>query len=356
MNEELKRLGPSKAYYGIGVAVAVAGVVAAVLTMVLGLLSMDDDAIRFTVPGRNEYYLEAGNYTVFHEYRSELGGEFYNTMNADISGLRMSVYAYDLEDYIEIKQPMGSSTYSIGNRQGYSIWSFEMEEDSQVIIESAYLEGEGPKAVLSVQNGFGGGIIKTVLFFILFLFGGLGAAGLIIALVSSKRSKAIYEYKQALRKKEAQEAQEKNKSRLWQQFVDNRAIDETKYDSWSFGSNEEIADQLADLVLQGKKSATASLYRLYEIEKETIPRAGEYSVILDGSERERCIIQTTNVKLMAFEEVEASFASKEGEGDLSLSYWKSVHREAFSEELKPYGIPFDEKMLVVLEEFKVVYK
>ncbi len=356
MSDQRKKLGPSKVYYGIAVVFAVAGIVMAILTMVIGLLKINDHSLRLIVPASNEFFLEAGNYTVFHEYKSEIDGKFYQTLNADISELRMSVYDYELEEYIEIKQPTASSTYTMGNREGYSIWAFSLEEDAHVMVDIWYLNNEGPDAVLSIQNGFGSGLVRIILFFMIFLFGGLGGGGLIIAMVSSKRSKALHEYRRELKEKESEEAIKNSQSRLWQQFVDNRAIDETKFDRWSFGSSKEVADELVDLVLQEKKRATTSLYRLYEIEKETIPRAGEYSVILDGSGRERCIIQTSNVKLMAFEEVDGVFAEKEGEGDLSLDYWRRVHRQAFSEELKAYGIPFNDKMLVVLEEFKLVYK
>ena len=47
-------------------------------------------------------------------------------------------------------------------------------------------------------------------------------------------------------------------------------------------------------------------------------------------------------------------ASKEGEGDRSLEYWRTVHRRFFTEELQEPGLPFDEKLELVCEEFEVV--
>lgn len=49
-------------------------------------------------------------------------------------------------------------------------------------------------------------------------------------------------------------------------------------------------------------------------------------------------------------------AQKEGEGDLSLGYWRRVHEIYFSNECKRLGKHFTDKMLVVFEEFEVIYQ
>ena len=41
-------------------------------------------------------------------------------------------------------------------------------------------------------------------------------------------------------------------------------------DAWAFGA---MADELADLVLRGEKTATASAYELYKLENEPLPQA-----------------------------------------------------------------------------------
>ena len=47
--------------------------------------------------------------------------------------------------------------------------------------------------------------------------------------------------------------------------------------------------------------------------------------------------------------------AREGEGDLSLSYWRKVHREVFCEMLAEAGLPFQPAMPVLCEEFEKVY-
>ena len=124
------------------------------------------------------------------------------------------------------------------------------------------------------------------------------------------------------------------------------------YQAWAFGG---APDKLARLVLQGVKTATCSALALYEHENEAIPKAGDYSVILDSDEQAVCIIRTTKVYIAAFDQVSERHAYLEGEGDRSLEYWRQVHEEFFTEELKTIQQNFDAKMELVCEEFEVVF-
>ena len=125
------------------------------------------------------------------------------------------------------------------------------------------------------------------------------------------------------------------------------------YEAWSFG---EAPDKLADLVLQGIKTATCSAYDLYQINTEPLPQAGDYSVILNSSEEAVCIIKTIKVYVTEFKNVSEEHAFKEGEGDRSLEYWRKVHESFLTNELASVHKEFDENTKVVCEEFEVVYK
>ncbi len=124
-----------------------------------------------------------------------------------------------------------------------------------------------------------------------------------------------------------------------------------EFDAWSFGDD---ADALAELVKTGKKTATSSAHIFYELEDEDLPEVGETSIILDSNEDAVCIIRTTKVQVVPFDKVSSEHAAKEGEGDCSLEYWRQVHRDFFTEELQEINKEFDEKMLIVCEEFEVV--
>lgn len=128
-----------------------------------------------------------------------------------------------------------------------------------------------------------------------------------------------------------------------------------KYSAWYFCDNEQDANELADLVVEGTKRATASLYLGYNSADE-IPRVGELSIIINWYGVAQCIIETTNIEIVPFKDVTEEFAATEGEGDKSLDYWKRAHWSYFSREMKNIGKTPSEDMLVVCEEFKVVYK
>ena len=125
-----------------------------------------------------------------------------------------------------------------------------------------------------------------------------------------------------------------------------------EYDAWAFG---ETADKLAALVREGIKTSTCSAYDLYEAEGEDLPQAGDTSVILDSADEAVCIIRTTRVYVVPFDEVTAEHAFREGEGDRSLAYWREVHESFLKEELSSIGRTFDGSTRVVCEEFEVVY-
>ena len=124
------------------------------------------------------------------------------------------------------------------------------------------------------------------------------------------------------------------------------------YEAWAYGDDP---DALAELTRTGVKTATASAGPLYELEGEPLPEAGEYSVILDSRDEAVCVIRTTRVYTVPFNQVSAEQAYREGEGDRSPVYWRRVHEDFFRAELAEAGLVFTPDMPVVCEEFEMVY-
>ena len=108
-------------------------------------------------------------------------------------------------------------------------------------------------------------------------------------------------------------------------------------DAWAFGVE---ADLLADLVLRGEKTATASAYDLYAVEDEPLPQEGTFDVILDSQNQAVCIVEVTKVSVQPFHQVSADHAYKEGEGDKSLAYWRQVHEDFFKDCFRGSGTNF----------------
>jgi uncharacterized protein YhfF len=82
---------------------------------------------------------------------------------------------------------------------------------------------------------------------------------------------------------------------------------------------------------------------------EPKPVLGERSLVLDGSGRPACIIETTEVTIRRFDEVDGAFAHEEGEGNRTLESWRRNHEIFF----RRNGV-FSEDMLLYCERFHVV--
>lgn len=142
-----------------------------------------------------------------------------------------------------------------------------------------------------------------------------------------------------------------NAQEMWGRYSAKYGIN-TDYQAWAFGADP---DELARLVLAGIKTGTASAHFWYILENLELPKVGEYSVILNSKEEAVCIIRTTKVYIVPFEEVSKEHAYREGEGDRSLSYWRSVHEDYFKTEFQKNGLTFDNQINVVCEEFVRVF-
>lgn len=144
---------------------------------------------------------------------------------------------------------------------------------------------------------------------------------------------------------------------FWNAFVETGAADEHRfYESFAFGDSETLANDLAALVLAGVKRATAGAVWSYEAEGKRLPVPGDQSIVTSWAGEPLCLIETTKVDLVPFNQVSEEFAAIEGEGDGSLSYWTEGHRRYFMRECSLAGREFDENMLVSCEQFKVIYQ
>jgi len=141
---------------------------------------------------------------------------------------------------------------------------------------------------------------------------------------------------------------------MWKAFKKTHPNVKDDYEAWAFGDSKKMADDLAKLVLEGAKTATASNYSLYE-DNEPLPYVGLHNIILDGEGEAVAIVETTSVEIMPFDEVTEEHAYQEGEGDRSLKYWRDVHEDFFSREFDETNQEFHSKIPVVCEKFELVF-
>ncbi|MGV1755337.1 hypothetical protein A6U86_30965 [Rhizobium sp. AC27/96] len=113
---------------------------------------------------------------------------------------------------------------------------------------------------------------------------------------------------------------------------------------FSFGNSPALADELLDLVLKGKKTGTC-----WSVRDGQLTEIGQRSVVCDGKGVPRAIIETVSLEQRPFDQVGEAFAHSEGEGDLSLEYWRRAHRSYFEE-----TGGFEPAMMLWCETFRLV--
>lgn len=144
--------------------------------------------------------------------------------------------------------------------------------------------------------------------------------------------------------------------KMWNRFCAATGTDpNTPYDTWAFCGGGPDADVLAELMLKGIKTATASALVAYESEGEAVPEPGCFSVVLYDNGEAAGVIRDTKVSLVPFRSVPAEHAYKEGEGGRTLEEWREIHKRVFTPDYRAAGKAFDEDGICVLEEFELVY-
>lgn len=116
-----------------------------------------------------------------------------------------------------------------------------------------------------------------------------------------------------------------------------------KLERWTFGIN---TDKLVNLVYNGKKTATTSLYDF-----DKLPIDGAQSILTDLNDKNMCIVKTKKVIVTEFKNITWNLAKLEGENK-SLEEWRKVHREYFSK----IDINFNDDTKVIFEIFEIIEK
>lgn len=151
-----------------------------------------------------------------------------------------------------------------------------------------------------------------------------------------------------------------NIEQYWKSFLAtlpvNSPYHSKTYVAEGFGDHPKLADELGALILSGIKTGTCSALWEWQAEGNPIPEVGLISITLNGAGEPICIIETIEVTQRLFNEVDEEFARSEGEGDLTLRYWREAHTNFFSRILPKVGKEFSEDMPLVCERFQVIYK
>jgi uncharacterized protein YhfF len=147
--------------------------------------------------------------------------------------------------------------------------------------------------------------------------------------------------------------------KYWQSYVDSLTPEERPLQPHveaGFAGSPSITDDLLQLYLAGKKTAGSSIAEDFMAMGDPLPKVGDYWIYLDSKGELRCILRTEKVVFHKFKDMPVEVAIAEGEGDLSLEYWRRVHSEFYFPHLSDWGISQMDDATVVTEYFEIVYK
>jgi uncharacterized protein YhfF len=77
--------------------------------------------------------------------------------------------------------------------------------------------------------------------------------------------------------------------------------------------------------------------------------AGFLCVLLDGQSRMRAIIETVRVEIISFGSVDESLAWSYGEGDRTLSWWRSTMGDFYRNAAARQGLAFSDDTALIFE-------
>jgi hypothetical protein len=174
---------PSAGWYGLGAALAVGGIILAIVIIVrtaIGFTDRIDDFQRIDVPGSDTVTLDTGGYSIYHEYFGADDGGSGDYLNPEVS---VSVTAPDGSD-VDLESYDSSVTYYSGEHEGVAIYSFEADEAGEYQVSI-----DGSLGEIAVGRGLGSGIVGGVIAAI--ASGAIGVLGglVVILIVAIGRSR-----------------------------------------------------------------------------------------------------------------------------------------------------------------------
>lgn len=128
------------------------------------------------------------------------------------------------------------------------------------------------------------------------------------------------------------------------------------YDTWHFGDTEKLANELAELVKTGEKTATSVLVWQFEDNGWKFPTIGDIVIVTDWNGNPSCIIEITEVEVRAFDEIDERFVFDYGEGDKSLAWWRRGMWGYYSKLCRKIGREPTGDMPLSCQRFRLVFK
>jgi len=146
---------------------------------------------------------------------------------------------------------------------------------------------------------------------------------------------------------------------FWNSYIKTLSLQCLPVNPWveaAPAGNAGITDSLLQLYLDGKKCAGSSVVEDFLTNGDPVPKVGNYWIVLNSKGEPTLILKTDKVVINKFRDVPEEIAIAEGEGDLSLNFWRMVHARFFEPNLEKWGIKHIDDATIITEYFKLVHK
>lgn len=173
---------PSALNYVFAVGLMVAGLFAFIIFLFTRLSDLGDQPT-YIVPGTHKLELtETGTYTIFHEYKSVVGGKYYTSPKEALNSFNIIITSKD-DDTIQVVPTTGKSSYSSGSRMAEGVFTFSIDKSGTYSLEAVASHEDTKETVLTISNNFMGKLMGTIFGGMAILFG-CGAIGVFIIVLT----------------------------------------------------------------------------------------------------------------------------------------------------------------------------
>jgi uncharacterized protein YhfF len=94
----------------------------------------------------------------------------------------------------------------------------------------------------------------------------------------------------------------------------------------------------------------------YEADEKRLPELGDLCIMTGSADDPMGIIETTQVRIIPYDEVTPDYAHDGGEGDRSMATWRDIYWSYLEIECRRIGREPSPKAPLVMERFRLVYR
>lgn len=145
---------------------------------------------------------------------------------------------------------------------------------------------------------------------------------------------------------------------FWQKYLTTLPeSDRTQsyFEATAWGNSDELADRIAGLVASGTKTTTSSLLWAQQKHQWVVEQPGDKSIVLDSKGAPVCLIETVQVFIKPFNEVDAEFVYNYGEGDRTMQFWNHNMWDYYVQECAELGRAAEPTMPMICHVFRLIY-